>query len=125
MVKHLAPSSEPSRFDTRFDNIDLLRGLAILGVILLHIGIYCNVIQHPIGKARPAWLFHVLFYNGGNGVSAFFAISGFLITYISIRRFRSLRQVAPLSFWRTCPGFTSSRQWELCRKPYLRRLPSS
>ncbi len=91
-----AGSSEASRFAT----IDLLRGASVLGVVLLHIRIYCNVIGHPIGKALPKWLFHVVFYNGGNGVSVFFAISGFLITYISIRRFGSLRHVAPLVFYR-------------------------
>ncbi|MGB8833006.1 MAG: acyltransferase [Candidatus Sulfotelmatobacter sp.] len=91
-----ASRNEASRFAT----IDLLRGFSILGVVLLHIRIYCNVIRHPIGKALPPWLFHVVFYNGGNGVSAFFAISGFLITYISIRRFGSLRLVAPLGFYR-------------------------
>lgn len=96
MKLHRAGHGEGSRFDT----IDLLRGLSIVGVVLLHIRIYCNVIRHPIGRALPSWLNHVVFYNGGNGVSTFFAISGFLITYISIRRFGSLRYVAPLGFYR-------------------------
>jgi peptidoglycan/LPS O-acetylase OafA/YrhL len=96
MLKRPGGPSEGSRFDT----IDLLRGFSILGVLLLHIRIYCNVVRHPIGRSLPAWLYHAVFYNGGNGVSAFFAISGFLITYISIRRFGSLKQVAPLGFYR-------------------------
>jgi peptidoglycan/LPS O-acetylase OafA/YrhL len=96
MVKCPGRRSETSRFDT----IDLLRGFSILGVILLHIQNYCNVIRHPIGKTLPVWLYHFVFFNGGNGVSTFFAISGFLITYISIRRFGSLRLVAPFGFYR-------------------------
>jgi peptidoglycan/LPS O-acetylase OafA/YrhL len=85
----------------RFDSIDLLRGLSILAVVLLHIQIDINTHGHAVGSSLPAWLRHAIFSNGGNGVSTFFAISGFLITYISIRRFGSLGQMAPKRFYRT------------------------
>ena len=43
-----------------------------------------------------AWLYYLLFRNRGNGVTVFFAISGFLITRTSIRRFGSLAQIQSL-----------------------------
>ncbi len=48
----------------------------------------------------PRWLFHLLFTNGNNGVSVFFAISGFLITSTSLRRFGALRNVNVRRFYR-------------------------
>ena len=84
----------------RFDTIDVLRGLSILGVILLHIWIRFQLagfhITAPI--ARP--LRHLLFFNGGNGVTVFFAVSGFLITTTSLRRFGSLAAMQPGRFYR-------------------------
>jgi peptidoglycan/LPS O-acetylase OafA/YrhL len=84
----------------RFDSIDLLRGLSILAVVLLHVRVYLSLYGYAVGSSLPAWLRYVVFSNGGNGVSTFFAISGFLITYISIRRFGSLGQIAPMRFYR-------------------------
>ncbi|HEX4029423.1 MAG TPA: acyltransferase [Terracidiphilus sp.] len=84
----------------RFDTIDLLRGFSILGVILLHASIFLRGAGHPIGTSLPHTLRFIVFSNGGNGVSAFFAISGFLITFISIRRFGTLVQVKPFRFYR-------------------------
>ena len=40
--------------------------------------------------ALPDMVSHLFFFNGGNGVTVFFAISGFLITLTSLRRFGSL-----------------------------------
>jgi peptidoglycan/LPS O-acetylase OafA/YrhL len=84
----------------RFDSIDLLRGLSILAVVLLHVRNYLSLYGYEVGSSLPAWLRYIIFSNGGNGVSTFFAISGFLITYISIRRFGSLGQIAPMRFYR-------------------------
>lgn len=42
----------------------------------------------------------MVWHNGGNGVTIFFAVSGFLITLTSLRRFGSLRAMQPLTFYR-------------------------
>lgn len=84
----------------RSDTIDLLRGYAILGVILLHISNLLSASGHAVGRTLPGWLRYLVFSQGGNGVSAFFAISGFLITLVSIRRYRKLANLSPKSFYR-------------------------
>jgi peptidoglycan/LPS O-acetylase OafA/YrhL len=85
----------------RFDGIDLLRGLSIIAVILLHgqIRLYYTY-SISIRTLLPSRIFHVLFWQGGNGVTVFFAISGFLITLTSLRRFGSLAAMRPAAFYR-------------------------
>jgi peptidoglycan/LPS O-acetylase OafA/YrhL len=84
----------------RLDEIDMLRGVSILAVVLLHINIRMRIAGQPFASQFPPWLFHVLFTNGNNGVSVFFAISGFLITSTSLRRFGSLDRVEIATFYR-------------------------
>jgi peptidoglycan/LPS O-acetylase OafA/YrhL len=85
---------------SRFDGIDVLRGLSIFAVILLHITIRMRIAGFRIDKTVPEWLAQLLFWNGNNGVTVFFAISGFLITTISLRRFGSLAAMRPAAFYR-------------------------
>jgi len=89
---------------SRFDGIDLLRGLSIVAVILLHAQIRLLFTDSLLTQATQApfssRVFHLLFRNGGNGVTVFFAISGFLITFTSLRRFGSLSKMRAAAFYR-------------------------
>ena len=95
------PEEPQPRFDTpsRFDTIDVLRGLSILAVVLLHTWLRFYFSDVHVDSGLPKLLAHFLFRNGGNGVTVFFAISGFLITFTSIRRF-GLAAMRPLTFYR-------------------------
>jgi peptidoglycan/LPS O-acetylase OafA/YrhL len=84
----------------RLDGVDLIRGLSILAVVFLHVGIFARRENISVGQGLAPWLRYLLFSNGGNGVSAFFVVSGFLITLISIRRFGSLAQIRAGRFYR-------------------------
>jgi len=85
----------------RFDGVDLLRGLSIIAVILLHGQIRLLYFYSINTQALlPREVFHVIFRQGGNGVTVFFAISGFLITLTSLRRFGSLAKTCAKTFYR-------------------------
>jgi peptidoglycan/LPS O-acetylase OafA/YrhL len=83
----------------RLDGIDLLRGLSIFFVLINHINIRLLGARVPYTEHLPAQLVHILVWNAQLGVQMFFAISGFLITSITIRRWRSLPQVSLRGFY--------------------------
>ena len=84
----------------RLDGIDILRGLSILAVILLHILIRFAGVHVRLGADWPRYTRHFVFFNGENGVTTFFAVSGFLITLTSLRRFGSMEAIRPRAFYR-------------------------
>jgi peptidoglycan/LPS O-acetylase OafA/YrhL len=84
----------------RLDGVDVLRGLYILAVVLLHILIRFSFVGVKLGADWPKYTQHFVFFNGGNGVTIFFAVSGFLITLTSLRRFGSLAKLHPSVFYR-------------------------
>lgn len=84
----------------RFDTVDLMRGYSILAVVLLHTWLRLYLVGYDVRRPTlPRMLAHLFFSNGGNGVTVFFAISGFLITLTSLRRFGSLSAVRIFSFY--------------------------
>jgi peptidoglycan/LPS O-acetylase OafA/YrhL len=84
----------------RFDGIDVLRGISIIAVVVHHINIHMGASESVLAKALPRQLAATLFWNGANGVTVFFAISGFLITTMAIRRWGALSQVRITDFYR-------------------------
>jgi peptidoglycan/LPS O-acetylase OafA/YrhL len=83
----------------RLDGIDLLRGLAIFFVIMNHVNIRLLGAKVLYTKFLSAQLVHILVWNAQLGVQMFFAVSGFLITSITIRRWGSLSQVRLRGFY--------------------------
>lgn len=84
----------------RLDGIDLLRGLAIFFVLMNHINIRLLGADVLYTRFLPDQLVHLLVWNGQLGVQMFFAVSGFLITSITLRRWGSLAQVSLPGFYR-------------------------
>ncbi len=96
-----AAPSVPTRVVQRLDGIDVLRGLSILAVILLHIWIRLVILNKlHLGADWPPMLRSLVWSNGGNGVTIFFAVSGFLITFTSLRRFGALGRISLPTFYR-------------------------
>jgi peptidoglycan/LPS O-acetylase OafA/YrhL len=83
----------------RLDGIDLLRGLAIFFVLMNHINIRLLGADVLYTRFLPEQLVHFLVWNGQLGVQIFFAVSGFLITSITLRRWGSLAQVRLRGFY--------------------------
>jgi len=84
----------------RLAGIDVLRGLCILSVLLHHIHLRFALGKYPVKGVLPETLDRVLFWSGLYAVIAFFVISGFLITSLSIRRWGELGSVHTGRFYR-------------------------
>ena len=94
-----ALSSAFARSWRRVDGIDLLRGLAIFFVLMNHVNIRLLLAKVPYTHGIPKQLVSSLVWNGQFGVQMFFAVSGFLITTISLRRWGSLANVSLRDFY--------------------------
>lgn len=79
--------------------IDVLRGVCILAVILLHLNIHLGFTQTFLKDFLPKKLFTLFFWNGYNGVVVFFTISGFLITSSIIKKWGELSEVSLKGFY--------------------------
>ncbi len=83
----------------RLDGVDLLRGLSILLVVVLHTNIRIPLSKTAMAGVLPGWLLTMIGWNGDNGVTIFFAVSGFLITSTALRRWGSLGAIEPRRFY--------------------------
>lgn len=83
----------------RLDGIDLLRGLAIFFVLMNHVNIRLLLAKVPYTDGLAPLVVQSLVWNGQFGVQIFFAISGFLITSISLRRWESLPEIPARDFY--------------------------
>jgi peptidoglycan/LPS O-acetylase OafA/YrhL len=93
-------SANDAGHGSRVDGIDLLRGLAIFYVLLNHVNIRLLIAHVPYTEGVPRSVVAALMWNGQEGVQMFFAISGFLITSISLRRWESLGRIKPYDFYK-------------------------
>lgn len=84
---------------TRLDGVDVLRGIAILFVLMNHVNMRLLGARVPYTQNLPHQLVSTLVWNGQYGVQMFFAVSGFLITSTTLRRWEVLSQVRARDFY--------------------------
>jgi peptidoglycan/LPS O-acetylase OafA/YrhL len=79
--------------------IDVLRGLSIAFVLLNHVNMRLFLAKLAYWQELPEALHDALVWNGQNGVQIFFALSGYLITSTSLRRWGSLSSIRVGEFY--------------------------
>src|SRR5882724_713322 len=92
-------SSADDTFRQRLQGVDVLRALAILFVLMNHVNMRLRFARIPYTEGLPEQLVTSLVWNGQRGVQIFFAVSGFLITAMSLRRWESLSRVSVRGFY--------------------------
>jgi peptidoglycan/LPS O-acetylase OafA/YrhL len=96
----LAETRDSAHSWTRLDGVDLLRGLAIFFVLMNHVNMRLLGAKVPYTHGLPPQLVYSLVWNGQFGVQIFFAVSGFLITSTTLRRWGSISGVNVGDFYR-------------------------
>ncbi|MEO9482759.1 MAG: acyltransferase [Ekhidna sp.] len=79
--------------------VDILRGVSILLVILLHVNIHFGLKNSFLAEELSSKLFSFLFWNGLYGVVIFFTLSGYLITTSILKRSASLSAINLRQFY--------------------------
>jgi peptidoglycan/LPS O-acetylase OafA/YrhL len=80
--------------------IDMLRGISILLVMLLHYSLSYHLQISPLQAWFSIPTLRAIFYNGNYGVDIFFVISGFLITSNILGRYGSLAGIDVAHFYK-------------------------
>ncbi len=84
---------------TRNSQIDFMRGIAILLVLLHHFNLSYSISESALNKIFSTHFINAILNNGNYGVTMFFVISGFLITSTTIERFKTLGNIDLIGFY--------------------------
>lgn len=87
-----APSGRNAR-------VDFVRGVAILVVLLLHFALAYRLNNCPLAAIVGMPATRALFFNGNYGVTAFFVVSGYLITSMSMARWQTPGNIDAATFY--------------------------
>ncbi|UII77381.1 acyltransferase [Flagellimonas sp. HMM57] len=79
--------------------IDVVRGLCILAVILLHLNIQVPFKDTFLGTFMPKKLYTLFFWSGYYGVIVFFTLSGYLITNSTLKKWGNLTKIKASDFY--------------------------
>lgn len=88
------PAAPPRNF-----RIDVVRGIAISLVLLLHFHLSYSLVDSPLAAVLPAVFIKSVAVNGNYGVTMFFVVSGYLITSTTLKRYGSLGNVDVRGFY--------------------------
>lgn len=83
----------------RNSRIDLLRGLSIGAVLLLHFSLTYRLSDSALSLLLPASWIRAVVINGNYGVTVFFVVSGFLITSNNLARYGRLSETRLRQFY--------------------------
>ncbi len=83
----------------RVAGIDVLRGIAIFFVLMNHVNIRLLINKVSYAEDIPRQIIGALVWNGQNGVQIFFAVSGFLIASMTLRRWGAFANVKARDFY--------------------------
>src|SRR5262249_6921629 len=89
---------DQDRSTVQFPALDELRGLAALSVIVHHIERNKNRLGYPSLFGEPA-LVHFVSHLGQLGVSCFFVLSGFLMTFLLVTEHRRTGRIHVRAFY--------------------------
>ena len=93
-------SSLTNTGNSRYEIIDLLRGIAILLVVIRHVQLRIPFEKTDLLSNVPDQIFSAIFISGSQGVLIFFVISGFIITMTSLNRSPNLNKINITEFYR-------------------------
>ena len=92
-------SSLSKTSNNRYEIIDLLRGIAILLVVIRHVQLRIPFEKTYLFSNLPDQIFSAVFISGSQGVLIFFVISGFIITMTSLNRNPNLNKINITEFY--------------------------
>ena len=92
-------SEDKRRALPHFAGIDVLRGLAVLAVVLHHVHLRFVLNHFDVAALLPKPIARVVFWSGYYGVIVFFVISGFLITSRAQQLWGGLRAISLREFY--------------------------